>query len=735
MEKLYKAHINEDTGAIQTVKEHSENTADLCRQFAIPVLKDFMYTMGLLHDIGKYQKDFQRRIDGENMKVEHSTCGALVAGELYPDSIGLMMEYCIAGHHSGIPDGGYKNDTPDMSTLNGRLKRTFDDFNAYEEQLEISEINRKEILNFLMQDCGRNTEILIDKFSFLTRYSFSCLTDADSIDTAQFCNGEKVRQLTADFEACLKKVTTKLSSFVCTTTLQKTRSRLQQQVFSKTDMSGEIYLMNMPTGSGKTLCSVKFALERAIRTGKKRIIYIIPYNSIIDQTMLVFEELFGTDAEILRHQSTFSYEDETDYSEDYRKAAKSAAENWNVSSIIVTTSVQFFESVYANKRGKLRKLHNMADSVLIFDEAHLMPQDYLQPCLRAIAYITKYLNSEAVFLTATMPDFLKLLRQYALDNSIIVDLVNDTSDFTAFQKCKYQLLNKLSAEELLEKTMNNPSSLIIVNKKRSVKRLFEMCGGKKYHLSTYMTAYDREKMIREIRTELQQLEIDYPDYKDVPEDRRITIISTSLIEAGVDLDIYTVFRELSGLDSILQAGGRCNREGKRSQGEVFVFEFDDENKSSQDIKSNMVLSIFDKYQNISCTQSIKEYYDRLFFMNRDLLEKNTITKDCSSFSDIPFAEYARKFELIDSDTVSLVVPRDEQSRNMIDLLKYTGGGVGIARKLQKYTCSINQKELDDLICQHAADDFGTGILCLTNTDYYDEKTGITFEPKDYFIGK
>ena len=732
MRFTYKAHNNEKTGEVQTVKEHSENVAVLCRQFAVTALKKVLYNVGLLHDIGKFQESFQRLIDGKSIKVEHSTCGVLVAKELYPDAIGMMMEYCIAGHHSGIPDGGYKNDEPDMPTLCGRLKRNFEDFSEYKEELELMEINRNEVYDFLRQDCGKNLEIFVDKFSFLTRYAFSCLVDADSIDTALFCNGEKMRPLTADFQVCLEKVNLKLNSFVCTTPLQKTRALLQQQVFRKTDVNGEIYLMNMPTGSGKTLCSVKFALEKVIRTGKKRIIYIIPYNSIIDQTVSVFEEIFGSDAEILRHQSTFSYE-ENDYTEDYRKAVKSAAENWDVESIIVTTAVQFFESVYANKRGKLRKLHNMADSILIFDEAHLMPQNYLQSCLRAITYITKYLNSEAVFLTATMPDFSKLIRKYALENSQIVDLIDDTSMFPAFQKCQYQQLGKLRAESLLEKAMSYPSSLIIVNKKQSAKMLFELCGGKKYHLSTYMTAYDREKTIQGIRNELEQLEKDFPAYKDVPQDRRVMIISTSLIEAGVDLDIYTVFRELSGLDNILQAGGRCNREGKRNQAEVYIFELNDESRTLQDMKSNITSGILEKYEDISCPQSIKEYYDRLLSAKREVIKGKTITQNCSDISSIPFAEYARNFELIDSSTIPLVVPRDEQSREIVDSLKFSGGGLDIARRLQKYTCSIYQKELDDLIRQHVVNDFGTGILCLINSDYYDENTGITFEAKDYFM--
>lgn len=733
----YKAHINEKTGGIQTVKEHSENTANLCKQFAVPVLKDFMYVMGLLHDCGKYQEDFQKRIDGANIRVEHSICGALVAKERYPEAIALMMEYCIAGHHSGIPDGGVRCDTPDMSTLYGRLKRTVEDFSVYKDELSIPQLKEKDIIEFLLENCveaGKfDEELFVDKYAFWTRYSFSCLTDADSVDTAGFCNDEKIRPLSTDFRVCLEKVDKKLDSFVCKTPLQKTRALLQKQVFEKVHTDAEIYLMNMPTGSGKTLASIKFGLERAILKKKKRIIYITSYNSIIDQTMQVFEDLFKESAEILRHQSTFSYEDEDGYTEDYRKAARSAAENWDVESIIVTTAVQFFESVYANKRGKLRKLHNMADSILIFDEAHLMPQNYLQPCLRAIAYITRYLNSEAIFLTATMPDFSQLLYQYALKDSKIVNLIADTSMFSAFKKCRFQYIGEKSAKEILQKSVNCPSSLIIVNKRKTAKGLYEKCSGKKFHLSTYMTSIDRQRVIANIRTELKRLEEDYPDNQNVPENRRITIISTSLIEAGIDLDVCTVFRELSGLDNILQAGGRCNREGKRAKGEVYVFDFRDENRTVQDMKSNIVKGLFAKYEDISELECIREYYQRLYLVNQEKIQEHTITKSCHKISSIPFYKYAEEFELIDSSTVPLVVPRDDQSQRIVESLKYSGGSISIGRKLQKYTCSIYQQELDDLIKQHTVSDFGTGIWCLTNPDYYEEETGISFEAKDYFI--
>ena len=732
MSDIFNAHINEETNEGQTVKEHSENTALLCRQFAIPILKDFMYAMGLLHDVGKYQLSFQRRLKGENIRVEHSTCGAIVAKDLYPNVLALLMEYCIAGHHSGIPDGGYINDTPDLSTLNGRMRRVFEDFSTYKQEIFVPEINTEKVIGFLLQDCKNKTDLVVDKFTFLTRYCFSCLTDADSLDTAHFCSGETIRPLNADFKACLKKVNKKLTSFVSTTDLQKTRALLQQQVFEKANTDAEIYLMNMPTGSGKTLCSVKFALERALKHNRKRIIYIIPYNSIIDQTVSVLEDIFEDSAEILRHQSTFSYDDE-DYTEDYKKAAKSASENWNVNSIIVTTAVQFFESIYANKRGKLRKLHNMAESILIFDEAHLMPQDYLQPCLRAIAHITRNLNSEAVFLTATMPDFPKLIHQYALDNSKIVDLIEDTSMFCKFQKCSYQYIGEMNSREILSKSGLYPSSLIIVNKRMTARKLYNECIGKKFHLSTYMTAVDRKRVIDEIRFELTKLEKDFPDFLNVPEDRRITIISTSLIEAGIDLDIFTVFRELSGLDSILQAGGRCNREGKRNNAEVYIFEFAEDKKTAQNIKNNLTRGIIDKYENISSLQSIKEYYNRLLFMKKEDIQQHTITKECNHIASIPFSKYANEFELIDTKTVSVVVPRDNSSQEIIDSLKFTGGSVTAGRKLQKYTCSVYQNELNDLIRQHVVSNFGTEIWCLTNLDYYDEEIGILFEGKDYFI--
>lgn len=724
---MYKAHINENN-QIQSVKQHCENTACLSSKFSIAPLKDIAYLTGLLHDIGKYQLSFQDRINGKSkLQVDHSVCGAIEVSKIYNNPFGLIMGYCIAGHHTGIPDGGNKFDSDDMPTLYGRLKKTTEDYSCYKKEIDIPKCDFDQLQKWLLLDCT-NDEDLIEKFAFITRYLFSCLTDADSNDTAEFCSNIVNKELKSDFSECLNKLNKHLKEFKCITQLQKARSAIQQQVYKKINTNSEIYLMNMPTGSGKTLCSMKFALERAIKCNKKRIIYIIPYNSIIDQTAEQFEILFGDSANILRHQSSFSYEDIV-FDEDYIKVILNSTENWNAQ-IIITTAVQFFESVYANKRSKLRKLHNMADSILVFDEAHLMPAEYLSPCLRCISYITKYLNSEAVFLSATMPDFHNLIQKFSLANSNITNLIEDTSEFSKFNKCSFVNLGKISDCSLIENTLENPTSLIVVNKRKTALKLFKMMSGNVYHLSTYMTYNHRKKVIDKIKNELKQLESDYPNLENVPPNRRITVISTSLIEAGVDLDFYCVYRELTGLDSILQAGGRCNREGKRDNAKTFIFSLE-EQKVSNDIKEEFTKGLIKKYPDISCVESISEYYENFYNYIKDTIKDNAISSQCSSLDTIPFNSYANKFNLIDNSTVSIVIQQDDECKALCKLIEC--GQPVSHRKLQKYTCTVYPYELEDLKKQGAVDDYGSGIWILTNDDYYDKNTGVIFEASDYSI--
>lgn len=724
---MYIAHISEDE-KLQSVQEHSQNCAKLSSSFSVAPLKELTYILGLIHDIGKYQSSFQQRLKDKTIRAPHSLCGAKEAKKLFGSSApSMILQYAIAGHHGGLPDCGTKADGCDTSGLYATLQRECESYDAYKDELTIPQLAAKELSAFLGNGC-RNSEEAAERFAFFTRYCFSCLTDADWLDTESFCTGTERQKLSADFHKCLMTVNSALQGFECKTSLQGARAGLQAQVFEKTKEAANIYLMNMPTGSGKTLASIKFALERAIRTGKRRIIYIIPFNSIIDQTADTLERILGEHADILRHQSTFDFESIKGADEQDALALKKATENWDAQ-IILTTAVQFFESVYSNKRSKLRKLHNMADSILVFDEAHLMPQNYLQPCFQAVTHITKFLNSEAVFLTATMPNYKMLFAELSEQNLEIKDLVQDKKDFGCFAKCSYSLMGEVSDEELISSCTAVPSALVVVNNRKAAAKLYNMAmQGKRFHLSTYMTAKDRARVISEVKEELYQLEKDYPTLENVPLERRVILVSTSLIEAGVDLDFSTVFRQLWGLDSILQTGGRCNREGKRKNARVFVFERLDDRGRKLTLSQSITKGLCAEFEDISSETCINEYYERLYFVRRDELCKNALGKQCPKPMQIPFRSYAEKFEIIDSNIKAVAIEQDEQSKELIERLKNTG--ITDTRKLQSYTFSIYENELDLLMRLGVCENLG-GVYCLTNKDYYNKNTGVCFDGIDY----
>lgn len=732
MEEQFVAHIS-DSGKVQSVAEHSLNTAAAAADFSIAELRQINYLCGLLHDIGKYSDEFQRRIRGENIRVEHSICGALEAAKLEGKGKPLtrLLQLCIAGHHSGIPDCGVKNNTADMPTLCGRLRRKPVDFSGYSSELNVEAIDPEPFTALLLKDSNNIPENVVEKFAFFVRYCFSCLTDADSLDTAKFRSEALPEPLRCSFEQCEASLDAKLGGFKAVTELQTARSRLQEQAFARIGTDANIYLMNMPTGSGKTLASMRCALKRVLASNGRlrRIIYVIPYNSIIDQTALTFEGLFSEHTDILRQQSSFVYEEQSDLSEDSKAAFSAACENWDAG-IVITTAVQFFESLYGDKRGKLRKVHNMADSVIVFDEAHLMPREYLEPCLRGIGYITKYLNSQALFLTATMPDFRTLLERCAEEGLSITDLIDDTSDFEKFRKCRFSDLGKVSDEALVQKAASYASSLIVVNSRRKAAELYRLCTGEKYHLSTYMTAFDRTRVIENIKAALKRLYDDYPDLSAVPPERRITVVSTSLIEAGVDLDFVAAFRELAGLDSVLQTGGRCNREGLRAPGEVFVFESPDAGRRRAE--QELTKGVLTEFEDISCEAAIKAYYDRLFCIDDEKIHSKSVSRSCKSIDMIPFRTYSENFRLIDDRrTVSLAVRRDDYSRKLYDTLCATGRIS--SRRISKYCCTVYLDEFERLRQQGVVADHGSGVFFLTNEEYYDSELGVKFEGTDYFM--
>ena len=721
----YIAHETEDKRE-QSVLEHLKGTAELAKQNAIPFMQELAYAAGLAHDIGKYSQAFQERIrSGSKQKYEHALPGALeyhkLSGKPVNPFFAAMLMYCIAGHHTGLPDGGNTSETPDGSaSLCARLNRADRytgswDYQVFRQEITLSAPQDQTLFKELMTAHSKGE--LLERFAFFTRYLFSCLTDADFIDTERFCDPERERCLRSDLQSAARAVQEKLNSFTAETRLQKARARLQAQAFANAKTPSSVSILQMPVGSGKTLCSLEIALRKALSAGKKHVIYVIPYTSIIEQTAAEFEGLIGKDTAILQHHSNYVFEDHKDEAEpDTAEKLRLASENWDAP-VIVTTSVQFFESLYHYRSSRLRKLHNLADSVIIFDEIHMLPVDMLQPCLRAIGYLTKYLNSEAVFLSATMPDHSRLFEAYA-PGLPVRQLITDMSDFACFKKCRYHNLGETDLESIAEKAAQYDSSLIIVNKRKTARELYNQLGGTKFHLSTYMTPHDRSEVIAEIREKLGK--------------EPITVVSTSLIEAGVDLDFQAVFRELAGLDSILQSAGRCNREGKQEFGDVFIYETGEKLSGEMQVRAAITKYLLKEFEDIESVECIRTYYDRLFEQRKKKIqEKNLANAKWASdldgktgFVSIPFRTYAESFEMIKDHTTGIIINNCTETEKLLKQAGY--GDITARRKLQQYTVSLRQYELEKAMRSGILTQTG-GMLVLSDPAYYSEEVGLQLD--------
>ena len=700
----YYAHTRED-GERQTVKAHLEGVSKLAEGFSVDFLKPLAKKAAFDHDLGKYALKYQWRLDDDNIKFSHAACGALEykkfadKNDCFASLFAPLMEYCIAGHHTGLMDGGTDADNSDSPTLSGTLKRgneyTGDsDYSAYATEIEFATLTQEEITPPYNELCSaKDPTELIERYAFFTKFVFSCLTDADFLDTEIFCNKNVERGMSGDFEKALDKLNRELSDMPSDNPLRQARSRIQQQAFDNSVNKSHISILDMPTGSGKTLCSLKLALE----SGKKRIIYVIPYTSIIEQTANKFEKMFGDVLPVLQHHSNYSYDGNTEEEKKTVEKLKRTCENWDAP-LIITTSVQFFQSIYHYKGSALRKLHNLRYSVIVFDEIHLIPTELLRPCLKAVGYITKYLNSEALFLSATMPDYSKLFDKFLPDVNYN-KLVTDRTNFKYFKKCEYKDMGKTTLETIAENASRCKNALIVVNAKKTAAELYNLVQGEKYHLSANMTPAHRSRVIEVVRNKLENGE-------------HITVVSTSLVEAGVDLDFNTVFRQLSGLDSILQAGGRCNREGKDDKGYVYVFDIDETYRKGSDLamRINKTKGLLEKYQDITSYDCIKEYYDGIFDFNQSRIAENSIAKyneQSNSFDrqglmspySIPFRSYAMQFEYISADTISIVIddPNDQTCHELVETLR--NGDMSVRRALQKYSVSVYMNVFKDLYSQ------------------------------------
>nr|WP_311466573.1 CRISPR-associated helicase Cas3' [uncultured Porphyromonas sp.] len=715
------AHTRED-GSIQSLPEHIEGVAHHCALFleeaGLPELAPLGRLLAQLHDAGKAQPAFQRYIRGETTaKAPHSAAGALLATSmLYELSEGLQLKrlprtsqllaYVISGHHRGLYDyielqkelkkkeieGRYAKTTEALTNIKSEL-RTW-----VEEYAEATETSLKE----LAKQVGAT-----EQAQALIRLLFSCLVDADFLDTEAFMDEERKgrrQEATngyAPLEVLRDRLTKHMEGFSTEGKINETRRAFLNQcrAHGRTCPKG-YYSLFLPTGGGKTLSSMAWALETALNHKAQRIIYVIPYTSIITQTAGIFREIFG-EANVLEHHSDISFSggETTQEAERYERT-RLLAENWDAP-IIVTTNVQFFESLFSHKVSRSRKVHSIANSVVVFDEVQMFPTEFLHPMLRLLEDLKGIYGTQLLFCSATLPPFdrdhsstfKKVNDFHQLSEDIQPIVPEDPELFKIFDRVVYHLEEKeYTTKELAEELAQHDSALCIVNSRRDASQLYLALleEGKEaqdiIHLSRNMCSAHLKERIAEVR---QRLKAGIPTL----------VISTQLIEAGVDIDLPIVYRAMSGLDSIVQAGGRCNREGKRpAPGEVYVFSLSDGGKAFGTIAQGQNATRFlldnDKEHTRPSMplELIEAYYNRYYASIESFDTKNIAEslydEDEAKRWRFDFQQASEDFQLIDNVDRDLFVPY--------------GRGKELLEGLQKHALYLNHRTLRELQQYHVA---------------------------------
>ena len=704
---MYLAHIADD-GRKQTVQSHLMNTSVIAKEFATPFDgAEQAEFAGLAHDIGKYSDAFQRRLNGAPVKVDHSTAGAV---ECYRRKQ-ICAAFAVAGHHGGLPDGGSRIDGSDDVTLYGRLKR------AQRGQLEPYDDWQKEIKlpSVAFPDCLLKGTL---EFAFFTRMLYSCLVDADYLDTEAFIVGRQRERIEISIDQLWHQLQQYIADwFPPKNELNRQRCRVLEECIRKGELhKSGLFSLTVPTGGGKTVASLAFALAHAKANGLRRVIYVIPYTSIIEQTAAVFRKILGAE-NVLEHHSNVLYDLENEANSQNIRMAQ-ATENWDMP-VIVTTAVQFFESLYACRSSQCRKLHNIANSVIIFDEAQMLPVSYLRPCVHAISQLVAHYKVSAVLCTATQPALQPLFYEFLPNRTMIEICPEEIFHHRVFQRVTFCNKGKCGWDELADELNQLSQVLCIVNTRKSAQDLYRKINGEgKFHLSTLMCPAHRRAHLEEIRYRLAN---------GLP----CRVVSTSLIEAGVDVDFPAVYREIAGLDSILQAAGRCNREGKAPSGKGMVTIFEGEGNLPPLFATAIGAgkAIMKKYQQIDSPQAIHEYFSQLLELKgKQAQDIHDILRQLAD-GTFPFRTVAEQFHLIESPTRTVYIPFREGTE-LIARLRSGERSQTLFRQLGLYGVSIYEKHFEVLENAGDLEILPDNTVILLNQALYSEDTGLSLEADD-----
>lgn len=684
------AHYDRDAGEGEPLHEHLKLVADRAAEFASSFSASVEAQIaGLLHDLGKSGEAFQRRLKGEISRVDHWSAGAWQALQLYQAS-GVAIALAIQGHHLGLQSASkdaLQKLSPDYLQQHP-LKLTLS--YATPDRLRAAgiELPAKSELTSLYQWGVNNASSMLD-----VRMLFSALVDADFLETEAWFNRDeqgsrRYRPPALELEpeqalAALEDYVHELASrSTASPQIQALRSELFFECVAAGQYTPGIFTLTAPTGSGKTLAMLGFALAHAKHHGLKRIIVVLPYLTLIEQTARVYRQVFRkfvSEGDMPRyicedHSLASSKADTTGTLSDFNPEDL-LSENWDAP-VIITTNVQFLESLFSNRPSACRKLHRLARSVILFDEVQTMPLCLVVPSLGALSHLVTKYGTTVVFATATQPAFSHLhdaVRKQASSGWQPREIVSNASALFYMAKRSRIILQKdgeaAAWDEIADSLASEAQVLCVVNTKKQAKRLFQAVKAKRgnvFHLSTNMCPLHRSRTLEQVRSLLEH-------------GRPCCLISTQCVEAGVDIDFPAVFRCLGPLDAIAQAAGRCNRNALWDSGKVYIFRPQDEAYPDDAYRqaTDIAISLLNRKRVTNLDTAdlglFTEYYRDLYSLRG--ISQSESNKDplLEAIRREDFVEVSRRYRVIPRYTISVVVPYEkEEYSKLVEHVRQNG---------------------------------------------------------------
>ena len=711
---------DKDCWHIQSNEQHLEGVARLAEGFANEFgMGSWGRVLGLLHDKGKERKSFQdyiRQNSGLESNIHcslehnHAFVGGIIAKSIYGKGSESLLCNQIISHHSGLHD---------YCQIEETLKKDIpSDVNRCVEKIHL---NRPPFSLSPIKGCKGMTS----DANHLSRMLFSCLVDADYLDTELFMdeksarkriNGISLQSLLPLLETYINNLQKRSSE----SEVNAIRRKVQERCVSMSNVEKGFYSLTVPTGGGKTLSSLVWALRHAVHNGMKRIIIAIPYTSIIVQTASILKQIFGEEA-VLEHHSNF--DPQSIKSKEMQHKAKLATENWDYP-IVVTTNVQLFESMFSNKPSDCRKLHNIVNSVIILDEVQTLPTDYLQPIVDALKSYQRMFGISVLFTTASQPVLSGLIEGcnpkaafQGIDN--ITEIIpKEYVLHDKLRRVRLEIDNTGSTyDEIADRLSQHDKVLCIVNTRNDARELFERLPkeGMTIHLSRMMCPRHVSKVIQEIKQALSD-----------NSETVIRVVATQLIEAGVDIDFPVVYRQEAGLDSILQAAGRCNREGKLDMATTYVFSLSVEHKlygsiiDANNARLNMI-NVNDWF----APEAMTEYFRQLY-CRKETFDKKDIKTLLYKPTEMCFAEAAKDFRLIEETGKTVYVNMDD-SLELVERLKNDGITYSLMKQLSQYSVNIHERDFLKLLSYGAIEEVIEGIYVVNDRAQYDENIGLRLD--------